>query len=73
MDKFVGPSARGDSQKSRRISIRAGEVESWSGLVLEFLGRIRSGKEKRKKRGGRGGEVALNSIIERGEKKKVAR
>lgn len=55
LDKFVGPSARGDSQKSRRISIRAGEVESWSGLVLEFLGRIRSGKEKRKKRGEEGG------------------
>lgn len=31
------------------------------------------GKGEEEEEGGRGGEVALNSIIERGEKKKVAR
>lgn len=76
LDKFVGPSGRGDSSCWNRRKIR-GEKSNCGIAYLEFLGRIRSGKEKRKKRGEEG--EALNSIIEEGSEgyeggeKKVAR
>lgn len=59
LDKFVGPSGRGDSSCWNRRKIR-GEKSNCGVTYLEFLGRIRSGKEEEEEEGGGGRGFKLN-------------